>query len=131
VRFLFCLFINSTLPACSCEKDQFLLRNLEYGTQTADMRGGHLMASQEAHAFKFADRVIVNFQCSIQLEIRGEDGCEVGSPGGIQSSLSLSTCFRTLHVFSFAFTFYPAITLAFFCSILSVLSASQIEWSHG
>uniref|UniRef100_A0A914UX55 ZP domain-containing protein n=2 Tax=Plectus sambesii TaxID=2011161 RepID=A0A914UX55_9BILA len=46
-----------------CSVDKFLLSNLEYGP-------GNLMAQKEAHAFKFADRVVVNFQCSVRLDIR-------------------------------------------------------------
>ncbi|KAK0429218.1 hypothetical protein QR680_011257 [Steinernema hermaphroditum] len=46
-----------------CAIDRYLLDNLEYGP-------GDLMAQKEAHAFKFADRVVVNFQCSIRLDIR-------------------------------------------------------------
>ncbi|VDN50334.1 unnamed protein product [Dracunculus medinensis] len=46
-----------------CAIDKYLLDNLEYGP-------GDLQAQKEAHAFKFADRVVVNFQCSIRLDIR-------------------------------------------------------------
>ncbi|CAK5059094.1 unnamed protein product [Meloidogyne enterolobii] len=46
-----------------CAIDRYLLDNLEYGP-------GPLQAQKEAHAFKFADRVVVNFQCSIRLDIR-------------------------------------------------------------
>ncbi|KAH7728323.1 cuticlin 1 precursor [Aphelenchoides avenae] len=46
-----------------CAIDRYLLDNLEYGP-------GPLMAQKEAHAFKFADRVVVNFQCSIRLDIK-------------------------------------------------------------
>ncbi|KAI1730674.1 cuticlin-1 [Ditylenchus destructor] len=46
-----------------CAIDRYLLDNLEYGP-------GLLQAQKEAHAFKFADRVVVNFQCSIRLDIR-------------------------------------------------------------
>uniref|UniRef100_A0A0M3HW73 ZP domain-containing protein n=1 Tax=Ascaris lumbricoides TaxID=6252 RepID=A0A0M3HW73_ASCLU len=46
-----------------CAIDRYLLDNLEYGP-------GDLQAQKEAHAFKFADRVVVNFQCSIRLDIR-------------------------------------------------------------
>ncbi|VDN44862.1 unnamed protein product [Gongylonema pulchrum] len=46
-----------------CAIDRYLLDNLEYGP-------GELEAQKEAHAFKFADKVVVNFQCSIRLDIR-------------------------------------------------------------
>uniref|UniRef100_A0A7E4VZ23 ZP domain-containing protein n=1 Tax=Panagrellus redivivus TaxID=6233 RepID=A0A7E4VZ23_PANRE len=46
-----------------CAIDRFLLDNLEYGPNP-------LMAQKEAHAIKFADRVVVNFQCSIRLDIK-------------------------------------------------------------
>lgn len=52
----------SILQPDGCAKDKFLLDNLEYTTD--------LMAEKEAHAFKFADRVVVNFQCSVRLDIR-------------------------------------------------------------
>lgn len=40
-----------------------MLDNLEYGPR-------ELEAQKEAHAFKFADKVVVNFQCSVRLDIR-------------------------------------------------------------
>jgi hypothetical protein len=43
-----------------------LLDNLEYGP-------GLLQAQKEAHAFKFADKVVINFQCSIRLDIKDEE----------------------------------------------------------
>uniref|UniRef100_A0A1I7WYD3 ZP domain-containing protein n=1 Tax=Heterorhabditis bacteriophora TaxID=37862 RepID=A0A1I7WYD3_HETBA len=46
-----------------CSIDRYLLDNLEYGP-------GALQAQKEAHAFKFADKVVVNFQCSVRLDIR-------------------------------------------------------------
>ncbi|KAI6208281.1 ZP domain-containing protein [Aphelenchoides besseyi] len=46
-----------------CAIDRYLLDNLEYGP-------GPLHAQKEAHAIKFADRVVVNFQCSIRLDIK-------------------------------------------------------------
>uniref|UniRef100_A0A0N5A9R2 ZP domain-containing protein n=1 Tax=Syphacia muris TaxID=451379 RepID=A0A0N5A9R2_9BILA len=46
-----------------CAVDRYLLDNLEYGP-------GELQAQKEAHAFKFADKVVVNFQCSVKLDIR-------------------------------------------------------------
>uniref|UniRef100_A0AC35GX70 ZP domain-containing protein n=1 Tax=Panagrolaimus sp. PS1159 TaxID=55785 RepID=A0AC35GX70_9BILA len=46
-----------------CAIDRYLLDNLEYGP-------GLLMAQKEAHAIKFADKVVVNFQCSIRLDIK-------------------------------------------------------------
>ncbi|VDK49623.1 unnamed protein product, partial [Anisakis simplex] len=51
------------LDDTGCAIDRYLLDNLEYGP-------GELQAQKEAHAFKFADRVVVNFQCSIRLDIR-------------------------------------------------------------
>ncbi|GMT08515.1 hypothetical protein PENTCL1PPCAC_30689 [Pristionchus entomophagus] len=53
-----------------CAIDRYLLDNLEYGP-------GNLRAQKEAHAFKFAEDVVVNFQCSIRLDIRTEEECEV------------------------------------------------------
>jgi len=50
-----------------CAVDRFILQNLEYQT--------NLMAGREAHAFKFADDVAINFQCSIRLDIRENDEC--------------------------------------------------------
>ncbi|XGW23940.1 hypothetical protein V3C99_005836 [Haemonchus contortus] len=49
-----------------CSIDRYLLDNLEYGP-------GPLQAQKEAHAFKFADKVVVNFQCSVRLDLRGEN----------------------------------------------------------
>ena len=46
-----------------CAIDRFLLDNLEYGPRA-------LEAQKEAHAIKFADKVVVNFQCSIRLDIK-------------------------------------------------------------
>ena len=54
----------------SCEVDPALLKNLNYTKFTTADPSAHLMVSQEAHAFKFADRVVVNFQCSIQLDVK-------------------------------------------------------------
>lgn len=65
-RFLFSpLPHNQFYDICffSCAIDRYLLDNLEYGP-------GLLQAQKEAHAFKFADRVVVNFQCSIRLDIK-------------------------------------------------------------
>jgi hypothetical protein len=49
--------------AFRCAIDRYLLDNLEYGP-------GPLQAQKEAHAFKFGDKTVVNFQCSIRLDIR-------------------------------------------------------------
>uniref|UniRef100_A0A0R3RR29 ZP domain-containing protein n=1 Tax=Elaeophora elaphi TaxID=1147741 RepID=A0A0R3RR29_9BILA len=49
-----------------CAIDRYLLDNLEYGPN-------ELEAQKEAHAFKFADKVVVNFQCSVRLDIRDGD----------------------------------------------------------
>ncbi|CAJ0944343.1 unnamed protein product, partial [Mesorhabditis belari] len=51
------------LDDIGCSIDRYLLDNLEYGP-------GKLHAQKEAHAFKFADKVIVNFQCSVRLLIK-------------------------------------------------------------
>ncbi|KAL6732409.1 hypothetical protein Aduo_003171 [Ancylostoma duodenale] len=53
----------SILDDKGCSIDRYLLDNLEYGP-------GPLQAQKEAHAFKFADKVVVNFQCSVRLDIR-------------------------------------------------------------
>ncbi|CAJ0584462.1 unnamed protein product, partial [Mesorhabditis spiculigera] len=50
------------LDETGCSIDRYLLDNLEYGP-------GKLHAQKEAHAFKFADKVVVNFQCSVRLSI--------------------------------------------------------------
>lgn len=50
-----------------CAVDKFILQNLEYQT--------NLMAGREAHAFKFADDVAINFQCSIRLDIQENAQC--------------------------------------------------------
>ncbi|KAE9550676.1 hypothetical protein FO519_006119 [Halicephalobus sp. NKZ332] len=52
-----------------CAIDRFLLDNLEYGP-------GALEAQKEAHAIKFADKVVVNFQCSIRLDIKDGE-CQI------------------------------------------------------
>ncbi|KAK6052193.1 hypothetical protein COOONC_10302 [Cooperia oncophora] len=53
-----------------CSIDRYLLDNLEYGP-------GPLRAQKEAHAFKFADKVVVNFQCSVRLDLRGDTECAI------------------------------------------------------
>ncbi|KJH41971.1 hypothetical protein DICVIV_12055 [Dictyocaulus viviparus] len=53
----------SILDEKGCSIDRYLLDNLEYGPE-------QLQAQKEAHAFKFADKVVVNFQCSIRIDIR-------------------------------------------------------------
>src|SRR3569832_723508 len=70
-------YVQNLSNNCSCEVDKFLLRNLNYSIDTPDNRGGLLMAQQESHAFKFADRIVVNFQCSIRLNIKDSDECPV------------------------------------------------------
>ncbi|KHJ75050.1 hypothetical protein OESDEN_25334 [Oesophagostomum dentatum] len=53
----------SILDENGCSIDRYLLDNLEYGP-------GPLQAQKEAHAFKFADKVVVNFQCSVRIDLR-------------------------------------------------------------
>lgn len=48
-----------------CAVDKYILNNLEYQSPLA--------AGQEAHAFKFADKIVINFQCSIRLDIKKGD----------------------------------------------------------
>ncbi|KAE9419070.1 hypothetical protein Angca_005110, partial [Angiostrongylus cantonensis] len=53
----------SILDERGCSIDRYLLDNIEYGP-------GSLQAQKEAHAFKFADKVVVNFQCNVRIDIR-------------------------------------------------------------
>ncbi len=62
------LYIIGQYCVCRCAQDKFLLNNLEYITD--------LMVEKEAHAFKFADRVVINFQCSVRLDVKDGE-CEV------------------------------------------------------
>ncbi|GMT37665.1 hypothetical protein PFISCL1PPCAC_28962, partial [Pristionchus fissidentatus] len=60
----------TVLDDAGCAIDRYLLDNLEYGP-------GNLRAQKEAHAFKFAEDVVVNFQCSIRLDIKTTEECDV------------------------------------------------------
>lgn len=71
-----------------------MLDNLEYGP-------GDLQAQKEAHAFKFADRVVVNFQCSIRLDIRDGE-CPVRFPKSYRIHLYFPV-FRQKHFFKLAY----------------------------
>lgn len=51
-----------------CAVDKYILNNLDYQSP--------LTAGKEAHAFKFADKVFVNFQCSMRLDIKNGE-CKV------------------------------------------------------
>uniref|UniRef100_A0A914UIN8 ZP domain-containing protein n=1 Tax=Plectus sambesii TaxID=2011161 RepID=A0A914UIN8_9BILA len=54
------------LNAEGCALDKFILNNLEYPTD--------LMAGQEAHVFKYADRTQLYFQCQIGISIKEPNG---------------------------------------------------------
>ncbi|CAJ0587097.1 unnamed protein product, partial [Mesorhabditis spiculigera] len=49
-----------------CALDKFLLNNLEYPTD--------LMAGQEAHVYKYADRAQLFYQCQISISIKEPNG---------------------------------------------------------
>lgn len=56
-----------------CGVDRYILQSLEYISD--------LMAGQEAHVFKFADRPALNFNCQIELSLRDpEVGCSNAQP---------------------------------------------------
>ncbi|TMS40218.1 hypothetical protein L596_006621 [Steinernema carpocapsae] len=55
-----------------CANDKFLLNNLEYPTD--------LMAGQEAHVYKYADRSELFFQCQIQIWLKDKAGDECERP---------------------------------------------------
>uniref|UniRef100_A0A914VUB9 ZP domain-containing protein n=2 Tax=Plectus sambesii TaxID=2011161 RepID=A0A914VUB9_9BILA len=67
---------GSTVPVLDqngCEVDHFILQNLEYSSD--------LMAGQEAHVFKFADRPALYFNCQIELRVKdGVTGCSLVQP---------------------------------------------------
>ncbi|KAK0395494.1 hypothetical protein QR680_001307 [Steinernema hermaphroditum] len=63
-----------------CEVDRFVLQNLEY---TND-----LMAGQEAHVFKFADRPALYFNCQIALTVKDHQyGCDIAQPSCEQPTI--------------------------------------------
>ncbi|KAF1752011.1 hypothetical protein GCK72_018565 [Caenorhabditis remanei] len=59
------------LDSNGCSIDKFLLSNLEYP--------GNLLAGQEAHVYKFADRDALFFQCQISITVK-EPGEECARP---------------------------------------------------
>ncbi|TMS35207.1 hypothetical protein L596_002657 [Steinernema carpocapsae] len=60
----------TVLDKNGCEVDRFVLQNLEYSHD--------LMAGQEAHVFKFADRPALYFNCQIALTIKDRQyGCNI------------------------------------------------------
>lgn len=69
-----------------CAVDKFILNNLDYQSP--------LMAGKEAHAFKFADKVFVNFQCSIRLNIKDGE-CKVKNFNwSLSVSENYAVCFQ-------------------------------------
>lgn len=54
------------LNADGCALDKYLLNNLEYPTD--------LMAGQEAHIYKYADRPQLFYQCQIAISIKEPNG---------------------------------------------------------
>ena len=57
------------IDAHGCSLDRNLIGNLDYSPTS-------MMANVEAHAFKFADRASLYFQCEIRLCVALEGGCE-------------------------------------------------------
>ncbi|PAV56488.1 hypothetical protein WR25_00200 [Diploscapter pachys] len=55
-----------------CSVDQFLLDNLDYAPNG-------LFAQKESHAFKFSDRLVVNFECSIRIDLKENGQCSTES----------------------------------------------------
>ncbi|PAV76735.1 hypothetical protein WR25_21057 [Diploscapter pachys] len=55
-----------------CSVDQFLLDNLDYAPSG-------LFAQKESHAFKFSDRLVVNFECSIRIDLKENGQCPTES----------------------------------------------------
>lgn len=51
-----------------CSIDKYVVKDLTYGPG--------LLASVESHVFKFADRALLDFQCSVSICVRNGGGCD-------------------------------------------------------